>query len=223
MRNFVHLPTPDYFSRISNFFFLVLLASCLGSGDDDSSSSSGGSPRKKTLPSSLSAGPPSSCVLFDNGAVKCWGDNEYGQLGLGDDTDDRGDDRGEIGDNLPYVDLGRGRTVKVLSSGGNSTCAILDNDKIKCWGWNEYGQLGLGDTEGRGDDTGEMGDNLPYVDLGTGRTVKVLSSGDIHACAILDNDKIKCWGLTASDNSVSVMIPITEVTTQVKWATIFPM
>ena len=67
----------------------------------------------------------------------------------------------------------------MVSSGGIHACAILDNDKIKCWGSNHSGRLGLGDTDHRGDDTGEMGDNLPYVDLGTGRTAKAVSSGSI--------------------------------------------
>ena len=41
---------------------------------------------------------------------------------------------------------------------------------LKCWGYNFYGQLGLGDTNDRGDQGGEMGDSLPSVDLGSGRT-----------------------------------------------------
>ena len=135
----------------------------------------------------------SSCVLFDNGSVKCWGHNHRGVLGLGD-TDHRGDDTGEMGDNLLFVGLGTGRTAKAISRGGSHTCAILDNDRIKCWGSNGSGQLGLGDTDDRGDDTGEMGDNLPYVDLGTGRTAKAVSTGEGHTCAILDNNKVKCWG-----------------------------
>ena len=133
------------------------------------------------------------CVIVANGRVKCWGHGLYGQLGYGD-TSSRGDDPNEMGDNLPYVDLGTGRTVKSLSVGGQQVCAILDNDKVKCWGQGVGGVLGLGDGNNRGDGPNEMGDNLPYVDLGTGRTVVTLSAGAGHTCAILDNGAVKCWG-----------------------------
>ncbi|XRB15687.1 EGF-like domain-containing protein [Pseudoscourfieldia marina] len=141
----------------------------------------------------LSVGDAFNCRVFSNSKAKCWGYNYAGALGYGD-TNNRGDGPNEMGDNLPYVDLGTGRTVKQISAGGSHTCAILDNDKVKCWGWNGYGQLGYGDTTQRGDGPNEMGDNLPYVDLGTGRTVKQISTGGINTCAILDNDKVKCWG-----------------------------
>jgi alpha-tubulin suppressor-like RCC1 family protein len=85
-----------------------------------------------------------------------------------------------MGDDLPVVDLGTGRTAKMISAGGEHTCALLDDDSVKCWGRNQYGQLGLGDTSNRGDGPGEMGDNLPVVDLGTyvgnyGRGLRVIS------------------------------------------------
>jgi alpha-tubulin suppressor-like RCC1 family protein len=130
---------------------------------------------------------------LDNNSVKCWGLNKYGQLGLGD-RNYRGDGAGEMGDNLQAVNLGTGRTAKYVMAGGHHTCAHLDNDTVKCWGYNYYGQLGLGDANNRGDQTGEMGDSLPAVDLGRGRTVKQLSVGSYHACALLDNNNIKCWG-----------------------------
>jgi hypothetical protein len=42
----------------------------------------------------------------------------------------------------------------------------MDQDKLKCWGLNFMGQLGLGHTRNMGDNAKEMGDDLPYVDLG---------------------------------------------------------
>ena len=70
-----------------------------------------------------------------------------------------------MGDALNYVELGTGRTVVALSLGFYHTCALLDNGKVKCWGDNRYGHLGLGDTANRGDATGEMGEALDYVDI----------------------------------------------------------
>ena len=143
------------------------------------------------------AGSAHSCYMLDNGSVKCWGKNNLGQLGLGN-TSNRGDNSSEMGDNLPVVDLGTGRTAKAIAAGDYHTCAILDNASIKCWGANASGQLGIGDTNNRGDESSEMGDILPAIDLGSGRTATAITAGNQHTCAILDNASIKCWGANAS-------------------------
>jgi alpha-tubulin suppressor-like RCC1 family protein len=135
----------------------------------------------------------SACAILDNNSVKCWGDNANGELGQGN-TSALGSSPSHMGDNLLAVDLGTGRSAKALAGGRNFTCAILDNDSVKCWGNNNFGQLGLGDTAKRGDNANEMGDNLPTVNLGNGRTAKSIFAGNTHACAILDNDRVKCWG-----------------------------
>jgi alpha-tubulin suppressor-like RCC1 family protein len=145
----------------------------------------------------LAAGETHSCALLDNGTLKCWGFNHIGQLGLGD-TAYRGDNTNEMGDSLPAVSLGTGRTAVVLSTGANHVCALLDNGSLKCWGFNSNGQLGLGDTSSRGDGANEMGDALPAVSLGTGRTVRAVSCGASHVCALLDNGSVKCWGSNQS-------------------------
>jgi hypothetical protein len=139
------------------------------------------------------AGGYHNCAILDNASVKCWGNNYNGTLGLGD-TNSRGDAANEMGDNLPIVDLGTGRTATAIFAGGYHNCAILDNASVKCWGNNYNGVLGLGDTNHRGDAANEMGDNLPAVDLGTGRTATAISIGNNHTCALLDNSDIKCWG-----------------------------
>lgn len=133
------------------------------------------------------------CAILDDGSVKCWGQNQYGQLGLGN-TAHRGDGANEMGDNLPIVNLGLGRTAKSITAGNYHTCAILDDNSVKCWGQNQAGQLGLGDVNSRGVAAIEMGDNLPAVDLGTARTATLIVAGAYHTCAILDNGVAKCWG-----------------------------
>lgn len=47
-------------------------------------------------------------------------------------------------------------------------------------GYNQWGELGLDDNEDRGDQPDEMGDNLPYVDLGDGAEVMAIALGDWH-------------------------------------------
>src|SRR6185503_20170300 len=122
------------------------------------------------------------CALLSDGSVKCWGDNAFGRLGLGD-TKNRGGAMGEMGDSLPAVDLGPGVTAAAIAAGENQTCAQLSGGSVKCWGQNDAGQLGLGDTKNRGGAMGEMGDNLPAVDLGDKATEIV--TGSYRACALL--------------------------------------
>jgi alpha-tubulin suppressor-like RCC1 family protein len=141
----------------------------------------------------LAAGSLHTCAILDNGTVKCWGWNYYGQLGQGD-ANDRGDGPGQMGDNLLPVDLGTGRTAVALAVGSLHTCAVLDDGMVKCWGANAYGRLGQGDSNNRGSGPGEMGDNLLPIDLGIGRMVVVLVAGWGHTCASLDNGMVKCWG-----------------------------
>src|SRR3569832_2245523 len=140
----------------------------------------------------LAAGSEHTCALLDNGQIKCWGAN-YGQLVLGD-AKNRGAAAGEMGDALPAVDLGAGRTAKQIVAGGSYTCALLDNGLVICWGWNDAAQLGLGDAHARGDEPGEMGDALPAVQLGSGRAAIAIAAGWSYTCALLDNGLIKCWG-----------------------------
>ena len=138
----------------------------------------------------ISLGSFHTCML-DNGSVKCWGRNNYGQLGI-DNTTDMGDGAGEMA-LIPTVNLGTGRTATAISAGYGHTCAILDNASVKCWGRNNQAQLGIDNTTNMGDGSGEMA-ALPSIDLGTGRTATAIATGNYHTCALLDNASVKCWG-----------------------------
>jgi hypothetical protein len=81
-----------------------------------------------------------------------------------------------------------------ISVGRVHACAVLDDHALKCWGDNSSGQLGLGDTRPRGRDASEMGDALPAVDLGTGRTAVAVAARSYATCALLDDGSVKCWG-----------------------------
>ena len=74
--------------------------------------------------------------------VMCWGSNAHGRTGIDNGTGSKGDEPNEMGDFLPTVDLGTGRTAIAISAGNMHTCAILDSGVLKCWGQNSNGQLG---------------------------------------------------------------------------------
>jgi alpha-tubulin suppressor-like RCC1 family protein len=140
----------------------------------------------------LSAGLEFTCAILATGQVKCWGDNSKGQLGV---SGNHGAESGTMGTNLPAIDLGVGRTAKAISTGRQHACAILDNDTVKCWGANTYGQLGSGDTISQ---VYPIIGTYPVVDLGTGRTAKAIAVGAFHTCVIIDNGAVKCWGYNAT-------------------------
>ena len=134
-----------------------------GGGDRDGGlggAPDGGNPQAPQLLRSVAIGVDFTCAIVDDGRVKCWGDNSAGQLGTGRRLDILGDEPGEMGDALPFVRLGTGRTAVSLAAGYRSTCALLDNGQIKCWG---FGPLGQGHNDPIGDEPGEMGDALPAL------------------------------------------------------------
>lgn len=138
----------------------------------------------------VSVGGGISCALADGGRAKCWGVNTYGGLGQGN-TAIIGDDPGET-NTLPIIDFGSSRSALQVAAGGLHACALLDNYQVKCWGRNNYGQLGVGDTIDRGDGPGEMGDSLPYV--GLPYKARHVAVGADHSCAVVDTGAVYCWG-----------------------------
>jgi hypothetical protein len=138
----------------------------------------------------VTTGATHTCALLDDHSVKCWGDGSM--LGYGD-AKSRGRFPSEMGDALPTVDLGAGRTATAISAGRYVTCALLDDGSVKCWGYGGY--AGQPSTNNIGDAPGEMGDLLPRLDLGGHRATRI-AAGRHSSCAIVDDGSLWCWGVT---------------------------
>ena len=124
---------------------------------------------------SVSSGGSHNCVKTAGGGLKCWGFNDYGQLGDGT----------AISKSTP-VDVG-GLTpgVSAVAAGGNHTCALTVDGGVKCWGSNGSGQGGDGTNSNR---------YTPVSVSGLGSGVIAIATGFTHSCALTSSGGVKCWG-----------------------------
>jgi alpha-tubulin suppressor-like RCC1 family protein len=126
----------------------------------------------------LSSGAFHTCALKDNGTVACWGDNYWGQLGLGHRT----------GASAPALIPGTtlSGVAAVTAAGETHTCALKNDGSVACWGNNYYGQLGLGHTFSvitpAAIPTALLSDATAIVE-------KVF-----HTCALKRGGVVACWG-----------------------------
>ncbi len=159
-------------------------------GDNEPAAASGpidlGAGRTATA---ITTGASHSCAILDDGAVRCWGEGDFGVLGYGNAVD--------IGDtetpgSVGPLDLGAGRRAVAISAGNFHTCAILDDGTVRCWGHGGNGKLGYGNTANIGDN--EAPGSVGPVDIGAGRTATAIAAGNVQTCALLDNGSVRCWG-----------------------------
>ncbi|MBI3241575.1 MAG: hypothetical protein HYZ49_04700 [Chloroflexi bacterium] len=115
------------------------------------------------------------CALTSGGGVKCWGLNDFGQLGDGTTTSQL----------TPVNVSGLTNGVVAVATGGFHTCALTDVGGVKCWGNNTYGQLGVGPS---------LGGLTPLDVNGLTGGVAAITGGLYHACALTDVGGVKCWG-----------------------------
>jgi alpha-tubulin suppressor-like RCC1 family protein len=146
---------------------------CIGNGVADSNN-----PGISSGAISISSGYAYSCALMSYGGVKCWGDNWTGQLGSGTWVN-----------TAPAVHV-KGLTsgVTAITSGIMHSCALLSNGSVKCWGANNYGQLGDGTNSNRNEPAQVIVGGQPISG------VVSISGGYEHTCAVMANGEAKCWG-----------------------------
>ena len=144
------------------------------------------------------------CVLSTKGKIKCAGLNQSGQCGQNDTSATNslvGQGYKYIGDHLPLVSLSSTLIAKAVYAGGYHSCAALGTAsttsalKYKCWGLNNYGQLGYGAsiTQNVGTVPGQMGDALPFVDLGSNVVVS-MSLGNYHSVMLTSTGQLIAFG-----------------------------
>ena len=123
---------------------------------------------------SVATGFVHTCALTSAGGVKCWGNNDYGQLGDGSTTD-----RTTAAD---VVGLANG--VAAISLGYSHSCALTVAGGVKCWGYNG-GTLGDGTSDNH---------STPVDVVGLASGVVSISAGAGHNCALTAGGAVKCWG-----------------------------
>jgi len=123
----------------------------------------------------IAAGGAHTCALMADGGVKCWGRNDFGQLG-----------NGRFGYRLVPADVS-GLTSRMIATaaGGTHTCAVTVDGGVKCWGSNNYGQLGDGTTLDR---------NIPVDVSELTSGVVAVAAGGLHTCALMEDSSVRCWG-----------------------------
>lgn len=119
------------------------------------------------------------CVLIADAGVKCWGNNDHGQLG-----------NGTTESSSLAVDVVGSERMVFLAAGRYHTCGLMDDGEVTCWGQNLNNQLG--------DGTGV--DRSQPVGVGGLRNARFIASGAAgqHTCVLLESGQVNCWGWNGS-------------------------
>jgi alpha-tubulin suppressor-like RCC1 family protein len=124
---------------------------------------------------SLAAGYRHTLARKNDGTVWAWGSNYAGQLGLGD-TANR---------STPVQITSLGSNVTALTAGGDHSLVLKNDGTVWAWGWNNYGQLGLGDISNH---------YSPAQITALGNNVMALTAGSFHTLALKGDGTVWAWG-----------------------------
>lgn len=146
----------------------------------------------------VSAGEGHACAVTQAGALLCWGDNQYGQLGRSL--------QGGSSNNPTAVPLPGNRTAKQVSCSNNDTCALANDGTVWCFGRNISGAVGWNAPDGA---FNQQAATSPVQILGlTGKALYVgvggtntNNTGFGYACALIEGGSVACWG-SNTDNQL---------------------
>ena len=154
-----------------------------------------------TTVTAIAAGDDHVLALTSTGGLLAWGYNDYGQVGDATTTERH----------LPVaVHLPAGTTVTAIGAGAGHSLAVTSTGSVLAWGYNNTGQLGLGNTTDR---------HVPtQVPLPDGVTATAVAGGSAHSLVLTDTGQMWSWGYnrygqlgnnstTQSNNPVQVHLP----------------
>ncbi|CAE7704806.1 UVR8, partial [Symbiodinium necroappetens] len=123
----------------------------------------------------VAAGGLHTAAITDSGELWTWGSNGHGRLGTGDTTNRH----------APVKVSVNGQKIVAVAAGGFHTAALTDSGELWTWGWNGYGQLGVGDTTDR---------HAPVKVSVNGQKIVAVATGGSHTAAITDSGELWTWG-----------------------------
>ena len=154
----------------------------------------------------VAAGYYYACAVLSDGTVQCWGSNVAGQLGNGTQAT-----TGCQCSPTPVQVSGISSAI-TAAAGSEHTCTVLSGGSVQCWGWNQYGQLGNGNTNYS---------SVPVPVSGITNATAV-AAGYVHTCALLSGGSVQCWGYNhdgelgnGNTNYSSVPAPVSGISNAV--------
>lgn len=134
----------------------------------------------------LALGTHSTCAGSQDGIAHCWGRNNYGQLGNGSMTD--------VSTPIATANTGSllNKSIASIAAGYGHACAVAYDDTVHCWGRNNYGQIGNGNTV----DSAIPASVVTSGSL-SGKTITSIHTGGDHNCVRANDNSAHCWGYNA--------------------------
>jgi len=133
--------------------------------------------QSRARPVQIAVGTDHTCARMSDTTVRCWGDNQYGQLGDGT----------RVARAQPVAATIAGAVD--VQAGDRFTCARRQDGTVLCWGYNVYGQLGTGRT------SEAIATPTPVARM---RGASALRLGTATACAVVGG-QLHCWGRLEPD------------------------
>ncbi len=136
----------------------------------------------------VAAGSAHTCVILTSGFVRCWGQNQRGQLGAGH-ANDLMDQPGE---EPSFLSFGDDPPVE-LALGNLHSCARTASGAVYCWGSNVHAQLGGDLRPSKYDAILDKSNEVPPL-VNLGAPAVRLYAGGGETCALLSDEQVRCWG-----------------------------